>query len=155
MLSVLRAAACTALAAAALAACGSPAPTPVSDSCTSSTTTIVTALRTAPRDVALPDGTRLSDCIRNALDEGELQDVGLTFSQAAERLRTRALGGDHAAALQLGYLVGAVRSGAKRTQGVMAELQRRIELVGGRLIDERPTLDATLQRGLAAGESGG
>jgi hypothetical protein len=38
----------------------------------------------------------------------------------------------------------------------MAELQRRIELVGGRLLDRVPATTAhALRRGLRAGEAGG
>jgi hypothetical protein len=38
----------------------------------------------------------------------------------------------------------------------MAELQRRIELVGGRLLDRvPPATGRALRRGLAAGEAGG
>ncbi len=132
--------------------CGARA-TPISAACTGETGPIVTALRTAPGVVRLGDGSRLSRCIRDGTDDAELQDVGMSFHTVAEDLRVKAReGGDAAAAVQLGYLVGATRAGAKRTNGVMAELQRRIELVGGRLQDEAPALAAAVQRGVSAGE---
>jgi hypothetical protein len=85
-----------------------------------------------------------------------MQSVGLAYTAVADRLRDRAQAGDGAAALRLGYLIGATRRGAKRTDGVMAELQRRIELVGGRLLDHVPAATAqALRRGLRAGEAGG
>jgi hypothetical protein len=132
--------------------CGSGA-TPISPGCTENETPIVTALKQAPGTVTLADGFRLSQCISDGTDEAELQNVGITFHRVAEDLRVRARdGNDRAAAIQLGYLIGATRRGAKQTNGVMAELQRRVELVGGRLQDEAPTRASDVQRGLVAGE---
>jgi hypothetical protein len=62
---------------------------------------------------------------------------------------------DGAAAVQLGDLSVATRRGARHTAGAMAELQRRIELVGGRLQSEEPALAPAVDRGLAAGEKRG
>src|SRR4051794_40067894 len=109
-----------ALACAALAAtgCGEDA-TPLAPGGTEGEDTIVRALAAAPGAVALPDGTRLSRCIADGQDDAELQDVGLVFHRAAETLHARAAR-DPRAAVQLGYLVGATRRGAKRTNGVMA-----------------------------------
>jgi hypothetical protein len=143
-----------AVAAAAMPAsgCGEQA-TPISPGCTGDAGPVMAALAKAPAAVTLVDGTRLSTCISNGTDEAELQDVGITFHRVAEGLRVKAREGDDtAAAVQLGYLVGATRRGAARTNGVMAELQRRVELVGGRLQDEAPALAADVQRGLVAGE---
>ncbi|MFN2462265.1 MAG: hypothetical protein ABR591_16560, partial [Candidatus Velthaea sp.] len=66
-----------------------------------------------------------SRCVSTA-GEGELQSLGLTFTRVADELRARA-GRDGAAALQLGYLVGAVRRGAAATPGIAAQLARRVE----------------------------
>jgi len=41
-----------------------------------------------------------------------------------------------AASRQLGYLVGATRRGGKATNGVLAELVRRIESTAGRGLDD-------------------
>ncbi|MCW2998217.1 MAG: hypothetical protein JWN65_1766 [Solirubrobacterales bacterium] len=132
--------------------CG-PGATPISPACTESERPIVTALQHAPGAVTLVGGFRLSQCISDGTDEAELQNVGIAFHRAAEDLRVRARQLDGgAAAVQLGYLIGATRRGAKRTNGVMAELQRRVELVGGRLQDEAPARAADVQRGLLAGE---
>jgi len=141
------------LAAALLASgCGVQA-TPISAGCTGEPAIVMAALATAPGAVALVDGSRLSQCISDGTDDAELQNVGITFHNTAEDLRVKAReGADAAAAVQLGYLVGATRRGAKRTNGVMLELQRRIELVGGRLQDESPALAADVDRGVNAGE---
>jgi hypothetical protein len=152
-----RSAATAAGVAAALLAsgCGEQA-TPISPGCTGDQQAVMAALAKAPAAVTLPDGTRLSRCIADGTDDAELQDVGITFHRAAEDLRVKAReDADAAAAVQLGYLVGATRLGAKRTNGVMAELQRRIELVGGRLQDEAPALAAAVDRGVSAGEKAG
>ena len=134
--------------------CGEQA-TPISAACTQDAP-VVTALAQAPGAVALPGGARLSQCISGGTQEADLLSVGMTFHGIAENLRVRAREGDDAAAaVQLGYLIGATRRGAARTQGVMAELQRRVELVGGRLQDEAPARAGDVQRGLQAGERRG
>jgi hypothetical protein len=143
---------CVATLAVAVSGCTSDKP-PVSDLCTASTDAIEHALARAPARVTLRDGTPLSDCIHNAEHDADLQSVGIVFSQAAERLRVRARAGDLHAAAALGYVVGAVRRGAQGTMGVAAELQRRVELVAGRLENEAPQrVDAAVQRGLRIGE---
>jgi hypothetical protein len=142
---------CAALAA---AGCGQSA-APLPPDCTQSVEAIVSALAAAPGAVALHDGTTLSRCVANGQDDADMQNVGLMFHRAAERLRARALHSP-TAAVQLGYLVGATRRGASRTNGVMAELVRRVELVAGRLSDEAPApIDAALRAGLRAGEARG
>lgn len=138
-----------------LSGCG-PGETPISVGCTAGPRPVASALAKAPRPVTLNDGFALSRCISDGTDDAELQAVGTVFHQVAEDLRVRAReGNDTAAAVQLGYLIGATRRGAKHTNGVMAELQRRVELVGGRLQSEAPALADAVDRGLAAGEKAG
>jgi hypothetical protein len=85
------------------------------------------ALAAAPGEVRV-DGTRLSDCFNRAANPSEVQEVGSVFIAAAETLSADARIHPHsAAALRLGYLIGAVRHGAGRTQGIHYETQRRIE----------------------------
>ncbi len=133
------------------AGCGGPAPTPVADGCTAGPEPIVAALGGAPGPVVLDDCSPLSRCVSDGIDEGELQAVGIAFSRAADGLRDPAET-DPGAALRLGYLVGATQKGATRTNGVMAELVRRIELVAGRTADDAsPAARRALQEGLAAG----
>ena len=144
-----------ALGAALAAGCGAPGPTPLADGCISSPEPILTALEAAPGRVVLEDGSPLSRCIADGTDDGELQNVGITFSGAAERLR-RTARTDPEAALRLGYLVGVTQKGAARTAGVMAELVRRIEVSAGRTQeDATPAAAAALRRGIAAGAAAG
>jgi hypothetical protein len=140
-----------ALAAGAAVGCGGPGPSPLADGCTAGPEAIIAALGAAPGRVVLEDGSPLSQCVSNGTDEGELQTVGIAFSRAAERLRDTAET-DPEAALRLGYLGGVTQKGAARTNGVMAELVRRIEIVAGRTSDDAsPAARRALQEGLAAG----
>ncbi len=139
----------------AATACGDPAATPLADGCTAGPDGIVEALKTAPGAVVLEDGTPLSRCVAGGTDEAELQTVGIAFSHAGEKLRESAKT-DPRAALRLGYLVGATRKGAARTNGVMAELVRRIEVAAGRTSeDATPAAQRALEEGLAAGAARG
>jgi hypothetical protein len=111
------------------------------------------ALAHAPDAVRLRDGTRLSQCISHAVDEGPLQNVGATFVVAASDLAARART-DRVAALRLGYLVGATRRGASTTNGVALVLARRLERAGA--LSGAPAASlAAEQAGLAAGRRGG
>ena len=155
MVRALRPVVALAGALAVLAGCGTDAG-PIAETCTRSTATIVRALATAPAAAALPDGTKLSDCVHRALADADLQNLGIVLTAAAAQLREQAQGGDLGAATRLGYLIGAVRRGAAGTAGVAAELQRRMELVGGRLQDSAPAaVDAAVERGLSAGAARG
>ena len=141
------------LAAALLAGCGSDDGPPVSTLCFESAAAVTEALRAAPGEVALKDGTRLSACIDGARSEAELQNVGAALTGAAEELELRAPS-DPRAALELGYLVGAARRGAGSESAVQAELVRRLERSAA-LDGPTPEAAAELRRGLAAGEERG
>lgn len=83
----------------------------------------------APGEVRLEDGTRLSECFNRAANPAEIQQVGAIFIDQAERLAAGARANPHSpAALQLGYLIGAMRRGTSHTQGIHYETRRRIEL---------------------------
>jgi hypothetical protein len=86
------------------------------------------ALAKAPGPVALPDGTRISDCLAHDSGSGDIQTVGSTLLSVTEKLAaamSSAPGGP--AATQLGYLIGAAHRGAARAQGVDDELMRRLD----------------------------
>jgi hypothetical protein len=84
-------------------------------------------LANAPHEVRLAR-TPLSDCFTRAANPAEIQQVGAVFIAAAEKLAPAARANPHSPqALRLGYLIGAVRRGAGRTQGIHYETQRRIE----------------------------
>jgi hypothetical protein len=134
--------------AAVVAGCGSE-PAPLPPACSDGPEQVLAALGDAPGAVALTDGTLLSDCVARASDDAELQMVGFALTPVADRLVER---GTERAALQLGFLVGAVRRGAERTNGVHAELVRRME---SRVRYEDPALLRAAERGAAAGEDHG
>ena len=91
-------------------------------------TALRSALAKAPRPVALPDGTRISDCLAHDADSGDIQEVGSTLLTVTEHLADAARARpDRATLTQLGYLMGAVRRGAARAQGVDAEIVRRLD----------------------------
>jgi hypothetical protein len=141
-----------------LAGCGSSQPAALPPDCTDEPASIVRSLARAPATVTLSAGTPLSRCVRLAAHrDGDLQALGVTLTRAADLLRTSART-DAAAALQLGYLVGAARRGAAQTPGLAAQLARRLEQVaslgaGAGAAAEAPR--AELQRGIRLGEAAG
>jgi hypothetical protein len=137
-----------------LAACGQE-DAPLDAMCTESPEIVVRALRAVPGRVTLASGTPLSQCVARAETDAELQTVGVVLTDAAERLARRAEHGDERAALQLGYLAGAVRRGAARTAGIHAELERRVARAGAFLDAAGPRVERALLRGIAAGEARG
>ena len=103
--------------------------------------------------MTLGDGTPLSQCIRRTRTAGDLQNVGVAFSNAAEDLEAEAPR-DPEAALRLGYLVGAVRRGTVVGAGIQDELLRRIERSAD-LDRATPEAARALEQGLQAGERTG
>ena len=96
--------------------------------CEDSAAKVRSALAHAPGEVRLETGTKLSDCFTRAADPAEIQQVAAVFIDAAESLSPDARAHPHsAAALQLGYLVGAMRRGSGHTQGIHYETRRRVE----------------------------
>ena len=113
------------------------------------------ALREAPGAVALRDGTPLSQCVSRARTDGDLQSLGISFGRVADALRERSPT-DIAAALQLGYLAGAVRAGARRAPNGLAEqLARRMQQLAMLEPGSRPAAASALARGRRAGEGRG
>jgi hypothetical protein len=121
--------------------------------CRDGSAAVARALRAAPGDVTLRGGTRLSTCLQRADSDAELQEVGLSYTSVASDLAGQ-VPRSNAAAVQLGYLVGAAQKGADRTQGVGLELARRLAQeigIGGPPAARK----AAYQRGLAAGKRTG
>jgi hypothetical protein len=113
------------------------------------------ALTTAPGEVRLPGGVAISTCAERVRTDAELQNLGSIVHAAAEELAVRAQdGGDADAATQLGYLVAAVGAGAGHSNGIAAELARRVETTSVRIAGDA-TLGAALRRGAAAGQARG
>ncbi len=134
-----------------LAGCGGTPALPVA--CTVSADAYDHALAAAPGPVRLTDGTPISTCVARARSTEQLEQVGGLLSTEADRLAARAVA-DPAAALALGYLVGATRRGAAQTNGVAAELARRVETAAALRGAGAASLQA-LHRGIVAGQPGG
>jgi hypothetical protein len=140
-------------AAAALAAgCGGgDAPPPAA--CSSGPRIVLGVLRDAPGAVAFDDRTLISTCVKRSTDTGQAQTLGFAYVTAAESLLKR-MAHSHTAALQLGFLVGAVRRGANQTNGLQLELVRRLDQVAG-VGGPAGTRGTAYRRGMAAGEDHG
>lgn len=120
--------------------------------CLGSTEAYLEALEGAPERAALPTGTTIAQCASGARSDGDLQSAGVLMVKAADRLALRAQDGDERAALQLGFLAGAVEKGASTTQGIQAELARRVVRAGALL---GPDVEEAYLRGLEAGRANG
>lgn len=120
--------------------------------------TYLRALQQAPGEVELSDGVPISDCLAANQQAGDLATVGTALVEGATKLNGEARtdpGG--AAAVRLGYLIGAAERGAERTAGIHAELLRRLT-VAARFSPEGPLPAAFLRayrEGFDAGRDGG
>jgi hypothetical protein len=109
------------------------------------------ALTAAPQPVQLPGGVSISTCTKRVRTDAELQNLGTVMHGVAEELAVRARAGDAQAATALGYLTAAVAVGAAESNGIAAELARRIENTGVGVRDA----GAEVERALAAGQAAG
>lgn len=139
-----------ALALLAPAGCGSEPSREVPVACKSGPATVERALAKAPGDVRL-QGRRLSECFAPGGEGGDAQALGFALVPVAERLAADARAHPNGpAAVELGYLVGAVHRGAERGR-VYAELERRVrQVLGG--VD---TTSPAYRRGERAGRKHG
>jgi len=104
-------------------------------------------------------GVLISDCLAKNQNAGDLATLGVAMLTAATKLNAAARaepGGK--ANLQLGYLLGAAQRGADRTEGIHAELIRRLSAAARYSPDNRPLpapFRHTYRRGYAAGHAHG
>jgi hypothetical protein len=141
-----------------LAGCGSSDDsTPVA--CLEGAPAYERALKAAPDEVLLEDETLISECLTRNQSGGDLSRVGEAMIETATGLNAEARedpGGD--AALQLGYLLGAVKRGTEESEGIHTDLLRRL-VVAARFTPGKQPLPAAFQReyrtGYAAGQSKG
>jgi hypothetical protein len=150
-----------ALGAAALAGCGGGAHKDehAPATCREGTAAILDALRAAPGEVTLAGEAPLSDCLVAGAEEGELADLGEGALGAATKLNAEARAEDGGkAGVELGYLIGAIARGSADTEGVHAELLRRLT-VAARFAPEGEPLSpgflAAYEKGFAAGRAHG
>jgi hypothetical protein len=151
MTSMRRSAALAAGLALALAACGTDAPAMPSTCTDTDQAGYANALRAAPGDVRLPGGVPISTCLERVRTDAELQNLGSVVHLVAEDLAAGARAGDVAAARELGYLNAAVAVGAAGSNGISAELARRVSVTGSGLADAPPAVAHALAQGQAAG----
>ena len=138
----------------ALTGCGQPDyTTPVA--CLEGTGTYLKALEAAPGTVKLGGETPIGDCLAENQQGGDLATVGTAMVEAATKLNAEARAEPGGAAnLQLGYLLGAAQRGAERTDGIHAELIRRLSFAARYSPDNRPLPPAfyrAYRTGYAAG----
>jgi hypothetical protein len=142
------------------AGCGSGGDgTATPSACLGSVSSYLGALKDAPGPVRLGGDTAISDCFSDSQGSGEFADVGQTVIKAATQLNASARqdgGGD--AAVELGYLDGAVRKGAQSTAETAVDLVRRVESAA-RFTPGGGSPGASFERaygkGYAAGEGSG
>jgi hypothetical protein len=146
------------LALAVLAGCGSTdSSTPVV--CLEGEGVYLKALDGAPGEVKLGGETLISECLAENQKAGDLATMGTALVGVATMLNAEARaepGGD--ATLRLGYLLGAAERGASQTNGIHAELIRRLTSAARYSPDNRPPPAAFLRiyrEGFDAGQAGG
>lgn len=143
---------------AVLAGCGATSDaTPVA--CLEGPGAYLAALKRAPGPVELSDGTPISGCLVENQQGGDLATVGTAMVAAATRLNAGARAEpEGAAAVRLGYLVGAAERGASTTNGIHADLLRRLDAAARYSPGGRPLSPAFLRayrEGFDAGEARG
>jgi hypothetical protein len=147
------------LAALAAAGCGSQNDNSTPVACLEGEAAYLVALRSAPADVKLAGETPISDCLAENQQAGDLAGVGETLVTTATMLNAEARadpGGD--ASLQLGYLLGAAQRGAEKTEGIHADLIRRLTVAARFAPDAQPLSKkflVTYAKGFAAGRADG
>jgi hypothetical protein len=146
------------LAVALAGGCGSQrASTPVA--CLGGAGAFLSALQAAPGEVRLGGETPISDCLAENQNSGDLATVGGAMVEAATGLNAEARAKPGGAAnLRLGYLLGAAQRGADSSEGIHADLIRRLA-VAARYSPGTdplsPAFLATYRRGFDAGRARG
>ena len=117
------------------------------------------ALREAPGEVLLGGETPISDCLASNQQSGDLARTGEAMVQAATTLSAQGREEDGGnAAVELGYLVGAAERGAETSEGIHADLVRRLTVAARYAPGSQPLSQRFLsayREGFDAGRSGG
>jgi hypothetical protein len=140
------------------AACGNQGnSTPTA--CLDGASAYVGALADAPGEVKLSGEAPISDCLAENQQAGELATVGTAMVAAATELNAAARAEPGGAAnLQLGYLLGAAQRGAEHTEGIHADLLRRLTVAARYAPGDQPLPQAflaTYRQGFDAGHADG
>lgn len=127
--------------------------------CLEGTRVYLGALDAAPGEVRLQGETPISDCLTRNQSGAQLETVGGEMLAAATDLNREARAAPEGpAALRIGYLVGAAERGAEGTEGIHAELLRRLEAAATYTPGDRPlspAFERSYREGLAAGNERG
>jgi hypothetical protein len=117
------------------------------------------ALKAAPGEVLLGDETLVSECLTRNQSSGDIARVGEALIETAMGLNAEARAepeGD--AAVELGYLLGAVQRGAEESEGIHSDLVRRL-VVAARYAPGKqplpPQFRAAFREGFDAGRASG
>jgi hypothetical protein len=142
----------------AAAGCGEPSDsTPAA--CLEGSGPYFAALHAAPGGVELDGGVPISDCLAENQKGGDLATVGTALVEVATRLNSEARADPGGRAnVELGYLLGAAQRGADRSDGIHAELIRRLAVAARYSPDNRPLPPAfarAYRQGFDAGEARG
>lgn len=117
------------------------------------------ALAAAPGEVLLGGETPISGCLTRNQQGGDLARIGEAMVAVATRLNSEARaepGGQ--ANLELGYLLGAAQRGAESSEGIHADLVRRLTVAARYAPGKQPLPPkflSTYGEGFDAGHSGG
>lgn len=142
-----------------VAGCGSQNDDSTPVACLEGTGAYLSALKAAPGAVMVGGETPISECLAENQQAGDLATVGEAMVEAATKLNSEARaqpGG--AASVELGYLLGAAERGAEKTEGIHADLLRRLT-VAARFAPADDPLPAELldayRKGFDAGRENG
>ena len=139
----------------ALGACGSDDPPQTPSACLGSAAAYRDALAAAPGQVRLDGSTAISDCLVTDQEPGALSNVGGTMVAVATTLNEEARRGPTGvAAVQLGYLSGAVDEAAESTGGIHQDLRLRLA-AAARYSPGGEALPASFERAFAEGYAAG
>ncbi len=138
--------------------CGS-AEVDTPDVCLESPASITAALRNAPEPVALDGSTTISDCLVRNQSEGDLVNFGTNITEVATGLGRDSKQPGPAglkAAIDAGYLVGALEQGAEDSDGIHATLVERVRAAATNgLADASELKRAHYEAGVEAGKESG
>lgn len=129
------------------------------DVCLESPAQVTAALRNAPEPVVLDSDTKISDCLVRNQSEGDLVNFGTNMTEVASGLgadMSRPGPAGTKAAIDAGYLVGALERGAENSEGIHATLVERVRAAATNgLSDASELKQAHYEAGLKAGQETG
>ena len=148
------------LAVAAIGGCGSDEPPGTPPACVSPPSAYLTALKAAPERVLLGGTTRISDCLVEEQEPGQIAAVGESIIAAATELNRRIRRDPQPPVIvRLGYLVGAVQEAEASTGGIHRDLKLRLDSAARYNGPNAAPFPAAFERsygeGYAAGQAAG